>query len=147
MAEIVDYQLFAATKRETLYFILAVVGDTWLCKFREPVTFYTDMKPSELLNLLKTLCSSSHALDVLALQNEMQHYHLYMEGIPVNINMLKDSHKKSKRAGIPITAATLLVISINTILSTERLPYANKNGRTSERTRRIDPPGKYVQGR
>ena len=40
-AKIADYQIFAAAKHETLYFILAFVEDTWVHKLREPVTLYT----------------------------------------------------------------------------------------------------------
>ena len=76
MANIADYLLFAVAKRETYDFIFLVLDNTWVRKLREPVTFYTSVEPSELLYHLQTLCSGLHAIDVLALQNEMQHYYL-----------------------------------------------------------------------
>ena len=36
MAKISDYLLFAAAKRETRDFILAITGDTRVCKLRDP---------------------------------------------------------------------------------------------------------------
>ena len=63
---------------------------------------------------------------MLALKNEIQHYHLDMEVIPKYINTIEDSHNKSKRAGNPITTATLLLIGTNAMLFTDRLPRAEK---------------------
>ena len=77
-ATIADHLLFAAAKRETQESILAFVEDTWFRKMREPTTFYTAMALSELLDQLQTLCGGLHDINVLALQNEMQIYHLGM---------------------------------------------------------------------
>ena len=68
-SKIADYQLLAATKRETRNFILAVIEDTWVRKLREPVTLYTAISPSWLLVHLQVLRVGLHGLDVLALQN------------------------------------------------------------------------------
>ena len=68
-ANIADYQIFAAAKRETRDFILAIVDDTWVRKLREPITFYTAVEPSEILDHLQKLCGGLHALDVFVLQN------------------------------------------------------------------------------
>ena len=73
-AKITDYQLFASEKCETHNLILAVTEDTWVRKLREPVTLYTAISPSGILSHLQFLCGGLHSLDVLALQNEMQHY-------------------------------------------------------------------------
>ena len=51
-SEIADYQLFAAAEWETREFILVVVDDTWVRKLREPVTLYTAVAPSEILDYL-----------------------------------------------------------------------------------------------
>ena len=67
-ANIADYQLFVAAKHETHNFILAVVYDIWVHELRDPVTFYTDISPSDLLDHLQKLCSGLHDLDVLNLQ-------------------------------------------------------------------------------
>ena len=72
-AKIVDYQIFIAAKCETRNFILVVVNNIWVRKLRESVTFYTSIVPLELLYHLQKLCGGLHALDVLALQNEIQH--------------------------------------------------------------------------
>ena len=51
-AKIADYLLFDVDKRKTRDFIIMVVEDTWVCELREPVTFYTDVSPSDLLSYL-----------------------------------------------------------------------------------------------
>ena len=73
-SKIADYQLFAAAKREAWKFILAVIEDTWVREFCDLVTLYTVVSLSRLLDHLQVLYSGLHALDVLALQNEMQKY-------------------------------------------------------------------------
>ena len=89
-AKFVDYQLFAAAECKTRYFILAVIEYTWVRELRKPVTLYTTVSPSGLLAHLQLqfLYGVLHALDVLALKNEMQHYYNYMEGIPDYTNAL-----------------------------------------------------------
>ena len=80
-SKIADYQLFAVAERETRDFIPAVVEDTWFRELCEPVMLYIAVSPSEPMAHLQYLSGGIHALDVLALQNEMQHYHQDMEGI------------------------------------------------------------------
>ena len=42
---------------------------TWVRELRKPVTFYTAMASSELLDHFQALCDSLRDLDVLELQN------------------------------------------------------------------------------
>ena len=44
---------------------------------------------------LQVICWGLHTLDVLALQNEMQQYHLNGEGIPEYVNTLEDAQDKA----------------------------------------------------
>ena len=118
-AKIVDYQLFAAAKRETDNLIPAVIEDTWVCELCDPVTLYTSVSPSGLLAHLQVLCGGLHSLNVLALKNYIQNYHQDMEGITNYINALEDVQKVSKRVGNPITEDTLLLIATNAMLSME----------------------------
>ena len=71
-AKIVSYLLFVAAKIETCDFILAVIEDRGVRHLQEPITFYTAVSPFKLLAHLQTVCGCLHALDVLALKNEMQ---------------------------------------------------------------------------
>ena len=50
-----------------------------------------------------------------------------MEGIPEYFNALEDTHKRSKRAGKPITEDTILLIATNAMLSTERYPRVDNS--------------------
>ena len=121
-----DYELFAASNRETSKFILSVVEDTWVPELQDPDLFYTSVKPRTLLNHLQAMCVGLHATDGLNPQNEMHTYHEEMEGIPKYINRLEDSHKQSNRAGNPITDPTLLLFAANVMLRTNRPPRANE---------------------
>ena len=56
----------------------------------------------------------------------MQHYHLEMEDIPEYINALKYAQKQSKWELNPITAAIVLLIATDAMLSTERFPHADE---------------------
>ena len=80
----------------------------------------------ELLTHLQHLCVGIHALDVLALQNEIQQYHQEMEGIPEYVNALKDAQKRCKRTGNSIMEDTLLLIATNAMLSTDSFPQADE---------------------
>ena len=66
-----------------------------------------------------------HALDLLALHNEMQLYHLELEGIPEYINMLEDAQKQAGRDGRTIADETLLLFATTAMLTTERFPITN----------------------
>ena len=77
-----DRATFETSRREMTQFVLAVVADTWVRELRDPDTIYTEVDPRDLFAHLQAGCTSRHALDLLALQNEMQSYHLEVEGIP-----------------------------------------------------------------
>ena len=64
---------------------------------------------------------------MLALKNDIQHYHLDTEEIPYYINALENAQNKSNRAGNIITASTLLLIANNTMISTEHFLCADKS--------------------
>ena len=76
------------------------------------------MQAYKNLQHLQATFTGLHALGVLTLQNEMHKMHLEAEGIPEYINLLEDAHKKAVRAGNPITAATVVMIATNAMLST-----------------------------
>ena len=59
-------------------------------------------------------------LDLLALHNKIQSYHLKLEGIPNYINILKDAQKQARRAGQIIANETLLLFVTTAMLTTAR---------------------------
>ena len=71
-----DRGTYETARRETAEFILAIVEDMWLRELRNTEKFYTDVAPKALLAHLQARCIGFHALDPLALHNEIQHYHL-----------------------------------------------------------------------
>ena len=94
-----DRATFETVRRETTQFVLAVITDTWVQELRDPNTIYTKVDPRDLFAHLQAGCPGRYALDLLALHNEMQHYHLEIEGIPEYINMLEDAQRQAGRAG------------------------------------------------
>ena len=109
----------------TTQFVLAVVTDTWVRELRDPEKIYTEVYPRDLLAHLQAGCTVRHALDLLALHNEMQRYHLEVEGIPEYINILEDAHPQAGRAGRAISDDTLLIFASTGMLTSERFPRAN----------------------
>ena len=71
-----DRATYDTARRETTQFVLAVVADTRVRELRDPETIYTEVDPRDLLAHLQAGCTGRHALDLLALHNEMQRYHL-----------------------------------------------------------------------
>ena len=100
--------------------------DTWVQELRDPDIFYAAVLPRDLLNHLSILCGGLHALDGLALQNDIQRFHLDAEGMPEYINALKDAQKQSRRANHNIANAVLLLLATNAMLATQRFQRANK---------------------
>ena len=107
--------------------MLAVVADTWVRELRDPDTIYTEVAPQYFFAHLQAGCTSRHALDLFALHNEMQRYHLEVEGIPEYINMLVDAQRQAIRAGHTIKYDTLLLFASTMMLISERSPRANEN--------------------
>ena len=116
---------YEMARQETAQFILAVVKDMWVRELRDTKTFYTDVAPKSLLVHLQVGCTGCHALDLLALHNEMQQYHLKVGWIPNYINMIEDAQKQAGQAGRTIANKTLLLFVITAMLTTERYPWIN----------------------
>ena len=88
-------------------------------------TIYSEVSAKDLLAHLQAGCTGRHALDLLELHNEMQRYHLEVEGIPKYINILEDAQRQSGRAGQTIADETLLLFATTVMLTTEIFPRAN----------------------
>ena len=86
-----DRATYKTARRETAQFILTVIDDTWVRELRETNNLYTDVAPKALISHLQAGCTGRHTLDLLAMHNKMQCYHLKFEGIPEYINMIEDA--------------------------------------------------------
>ena len=105
--------------------MLAVVADTWVRELRDLDTIYMEVDPQDFFAHLQAGCTGRHALDLLALHNEMQRYHIEVEGIPEYINMLMDAQRQAGRSGHTITDDTLLIFASTVMLTSKRFPRAN----------------------
>ena len=92
-----DYKLFAKAKIEARALIIHVVDETWVLELKDEETLFMQVTPRQLLDHLQSICGSLHAIDVLALQNEMQEYHKDSEGILKYINTLEAAQNRPKR--------------------------------------------------
>ena len=70
-----DYKLFAKAKLEARALILHTVDETCVLELKYEDTLFMQVTPRKLLDHIQSICSGLHAIDVLALQNEMQEYH------------------------------------------------------------------------
>ena len=123
--------------KKTVQFILAVVKDIWVREIQDTNNFYTDVNPKALLTHFQSGCTGRHALDLLALHNEMQRYHLEVEGIPKYTNMLDDAQKQAGRAAAQ--SPTKLCSS-----SQARKCSQLSDTQGSTMTGRIEPRKKYL---
>ena len=122
-----DCATYKTARRETAKFILAVVKGTWVRELRDTDTIYTDVNLKAFFAHLQAGCTGCHAFNLLAMNNEMQRYHLEVEGIPDYINMPKDAQKQARRAGHTIADETILLFASTEMLTTKRYPRANNN--------------------
>ena len=88
-----DRDTFETARQETTQYVLAVVADTWVRELRDMYSLYTEVDPEDLFTHLQAGCTGRHALELLALHNEMQRYNFEVKGIPEYINMLEDAHR------------------------------------------------------
>ena len=118
------HKLLAKAKLEARALILHAVDKTWVFELKDEETMFTQVTLRQLLDHLQSTCGGLHAINILALQNEMQEYHKDSKGILEYINALEAAHNKSKRGtgNKPITDETLLLIATHTMLKTGTYP-------------------------
>ena len=120
-----DRATYETARRETTQFVLAVVADTWVRELRDIESLYTEVAHKDIFAHLQAGCTGRHTLNLLALHNKIQRYHLKVKGIPEYINMLKDAQRQAGRAGRTITDKTLLLFASTSMLTSERFPRAD----------------------
>ena len=76
-----NYKLFAKAKLKARALILHAVDETWVLELKDEETLFTQFIPRQLLDHLQSICGGLHAIDVFALQNEMEDYHKDSKGI------------------------------------------------------------------
>ena len=67
-----DRATYKTARWETIQFVLAVIADNWVHKLRDSDLIYTKVAPKDILSNLQAGSTGRHALDILALHNEMQ---------------------------------------------------------------------------
>ena len=112
------YSLFEVVERGVRQFILDVIEETYDPDLKLNKFYYTRVTPIEFLDHLQATCGGLHAIDLLALQGEMQTAHKECDGIPEYIHALEDAQDKTETVNIPITNTMLMIIATNSMLQT-----------------------------
>ena len=95
-----DNNILAKEKIEARAFILHAVNKTQLLELKDEENTFSEVSPKQLITHLQTICGGLHTIDIMALQNEIQEYHVDSNGILKYINALEAAKKnQSKEQG------------------------------------------------
>ena len=109
-------------------FIVRVVADVWISPLSKgSPTFYAKRKTKELLDQLQVVCAGHHAIDLLAIQDEIRTMHVTTDTILQYIAALEKAQIQAARADIPIPDNYLMMVATKAMLSSERFPQANED--------------------
>ena len=112
-------------KSEANRFIVRIVADVWISPLSKGFpTFYVNRKTKEMLDQLQVVCTGHHAIDVLALQDEMRTMHVTTDTIPQYILVLEKVQLQAARAE---KIGYLMMVAMKAMLSSERFPRANED--------------------
>ena len=85
-------------KSEANCFIVHVVADVWISPLSMGgPTFYAKRKTKELLGHIQVIYMGHHAIDLLALQDEMRTMHVSTDTIPQYIAALEKAQLQADR--------------------------------------------------
>ena len=108
-------------------FIVRVVADVWIYPIlKRSTTFYVKRKTKELLDQIQVVCTGHHAIDLLALQDEMRTMHVTTDTIPQYIAALEKAHLQAARAEMPIPDKYLMMVATKAMLLSGRFPRSNE---------------------
>ena len=88
-------------------------------------TFYTKRKTKELLDQLQVVCTGHHAMELLALQDEMRTMHVSTDIIPKYIGALEKAQLQAAMAEMPIPENYIMMVATKAMLSSECFPRVN----------------------
>ena len=98
-ANIADREIYDGAESEANRFIVRVVADVWISPLsKSSPTFYAKRKTKELLDQLQVVCIGHHAIDLLALQDEMRMMHVSKDTIPQYIAALEKAQLQVARS-------------------------------------------------
>ena len=88
-ARIDHWEIYNVAKSKANRFIVHVVADVWISPLSKgSPTFYAKRTTKELLDQLQIICTGHHAINFLALQDEMRTLHVTIDTIPQYIAVL-----------------------------------------------------------
>ena len=80
-----------AIERGMCAYFLALVDETWLCPFKNEITFYTKVTPIEMLAQLTTASGGIERVDIIDLLFSLAHLWKQDPRVPEYLNALKDA--------------------------------------------------------
>ena len=117
-----DYAIYDTGVHGASTFILTVVDPFWYQELNHPTTFYTAILPTTLLNHLEDRCTGLNAIDASDLPMIIQGYYTDASRMPIYINMLEDTQRRSKTTDSPLYDATLPATATKTVLALQEYP-------------------------
>ena len=98
-ARIADWEIYNVDESKANRFIVRVVADVWISPLSKgSPTFYVKRKTKEFLDQLQVVCLGHHAINFLALQDEMRTMHVTTDTIPKYIAALEKAQLQTARA-------------------------------------------------
>jgi hypothetical protein len=118
-----DYASYKAAEQGMSKFLRDVVNEIWYNDLKNADTFYTKVTAIDIMSLLNANSGGLHALNMISLCTDMMQYYVHPDGIPQFVVMMEDAQKKAKRAGMPITNAELVMMSLAAVLAAQHFPH------------------------
>ena len=116
-ARISDWEIYDVAENKANHFIVRVVENVWIYPISKGIpTFYAKRKTKELLDQLQVVCTGHHAIDLLALQDEMRTMHVTTDTIPQYIAALEKAQMQAARAEMSIPDNYLMMVATKAML-------------------------------
>ena len=103
-------------------YLIALVDETWIRPLKNEITFYTKVTPINMLAQLTTASGGLERVDIVDLLFSLAHLWEQDPRVPEYLNALKDTQRKSVRAGLPFSEDLLTAIGSSSLLKANSSP-------------------------
>jgi hypothetical protein len=114
-----NFAIYKAAKRGAAKFLCETFNEVWYNNLKDANTFYTKVLALKIMTFLNANSRGLHAINMIALRTNMHQYYVQADGVPQYIIMLEDTHKKAKRAVMPITNIKLVMMALAAALAAQ----------------------------
>ena len=137
-ARIDDWEIYDVAESKANCLIIRFIADVWISPLSKgSPTFYVERTSKELMDQLQVVCTGHHAIDLMALQDEIRTMHVTIETILQYIVVLEKAQLQATRAEMPIPDNYLMMVATKAMLSLERFPQANEDMEDLEKVSKL----------